>query len=120
MRLPLAARRPGFLAKRPGFEPNWIPGFTQSEVRFYLLRLTTDSGLDRYDAGRGVFRDVQDGRFVERTAKRGRRYAELPLYEAAYEPERIQFYRLVDIPFARELRKVGVDHPFADPGGQGS
>ena len=32
--------------------------------------------------------------------------------EAAYEPERVQFYRLVDIPFARELRKVSVEHPF--------
>jgi len=28
-------------------------------------------------------------------------------------PEHIQFYRLVDIPFARELRKTGVNHPFA-------
>lgn len=62
--------------------------------------------------GKGWLVDVQDGRFVERTAKRGRRYARLPLREAAYEPERFQFYRLVDIPFARELRKVGVDHPF--------
>jgi hypothetical protein len=55
---------------------------------------------------------VQDGRFVERTALRGAKYRRLPLYEANYEPERFQFYRLVDIPFARELRKVGVDHPF--------
>ena len=35
-----------------------------------------------------------------------------PLHEADYEPEKIQFYRLVDIPFAKELRKVGVHHPF--------
>ena len=34
------------------------------------------------------------------------------LREAAYEPERVQFYRLVDIPFARELRQVSVHHPF--------
>jgi hypothetical protein len=34
------------------------------------------------------------------------------LREAAYEPEREQFYRLVDIPFARELRKVSVHYPF--------
>jgi hypothetical protein len=40
----------------------------------------------------------------------------VPLYEAAYERERFQFYRMVDIPFARELRKVGADHSFRDPG----
>jgi hypothetical protein len=61
---------------------------------------------------RGFFSDIHDGRFVERSARKGTRYERLPLYEAAYEPERIQFYRLVDIPFARELRKTGVNHPF--------
>jgi len=69
--------------------------------------LALDSG------GRGSFSNVHDGRFVERTAREGARYERLPLYEAAYEPEHIQFYRLVDIPFARELRKVGWNHPFA-------
>jgi hypothetical protein len=34
------------------------------------------------------------------------------LREADYEAEKIQFYRLVDIPFTRELRKVGAHHPF--------
>jgi hypothetical protein len=63
--------------------------------------------------GEGFFSDIHDGRFVERVARKGSRYERLPLYEAAYEPERIQFYRLVDIPFARELRKVGVNHTFA-------
>lgn len=58
--------------------------------------------------------DVQDGRFVERTAKKGHKYDRLRLHEAAYEPERFQFYKLNGIPFARELRKVGVDHAF-DP-----
>jgi hypothetical protein len=61
---------------------------------------------------RGFFAGIHDGRFIERTAKKGARYERLLLYEAAYEPERFQFYRLVGIPFARELRKVGVDHPF--------
>jgi hypothetical protein len=60
----------------------------------------------------GFFSDIHDGRFIERTARKGTRYERLPLYEAAYEPERIQFYRLVDIPFARELRKTGVNRPF--------
>jgi hypothetical protein len=68
--------------------------------------------------GKAWLADVQDGRFVERTAKKGAEYQRIPLYEAAYQPERFQFYRLVDIPFARELRKVGADHPFRDPGDQ--
>ena len=68
--------------------------------------------------GRGVFIDIQDGRFIERTARSGKSYARVPLYEAAYDPERIQFYRLVDIPFARALRQVGAGHPF--PGGTAS
>ena len=70
--------------------------------------------LDIGPDGSGSFSGVHDGRFVERTAKKGSRYDRLPLREAAYEPERFQFYRLVDIPFARELRRVGVTHPF-DP-----
>ena len=45
---------------------------------------------------------------MERVAPKGTRYERLPLYE----PEHIQFYRLADIPFARELRKTGVNHAF--------
>jgi len=55
---------------------------------------------------------VRDAHFVGRNAAPGRDYANVALREAAYEPERVQFYRLVDIPFARELRKVSVHHPF--------
>jgi hypothetical protein len=69
--------------------------------------------LETNAEGRGWFSDIHDGRFVERVARKGSRYERLPLYEAAYQPECIQFYRLVDIPFARELRRVGVNHPFA-------
>jgi hypothetical protein len=61
---------------------------------------------------RGVFRGVRDARFVGRSAASGRTYERIALREAAYEPERVQFYRLVDIPFARELRKVSVWTPF--------
>lgn len=61
---------------------------------------------------RGLFRDVRDARFVGRSALPGRSYRDIALHEAAYEPERVQFYRLVDIPFARELRKVSVHTPF--------
>ena len=71
-----------------------------------------------YDAaGRGVFAKVRDGRFVERRAVAGGEYERIPLHEAGYEPEKIQFYRLVDIPFAKELRQVGVRHPFGGTDG---
>src|SRR5262249_3117713 len=66
-----------------------------------------------YDADdHGVFREVHDGGFAGRTAVVGREYRHIALREAAYEPERVQFYHLVDIPFTRELRKVSVHHPF--------
>jgi len=68
--------------------------------------------LDYDSADHGVFRDVRDAGFVDRSAVIGHEYQRIALREAAYEPERIQFYRLVDIPFARELRKVSVEHPF--------
>lgn len=75
---------------------------------YYRWLYGDDLQLDGED---GVFRDVQDGHFVGRRAVQGEQYAELPLYEAAYEPEQVQFYRLVDIDFARELRKVSFHHP---------
>jgi len=58
---------------------------------------------------------VQDGHFVERTAKRGTTYRDLDLYEADYEKEKVQFYKLVDIDFARRLRQVAYTHPFDAP-----
>jgi len=65
-----------------------------------------------YDAaGRGIFHQIKDGRFIGRTAVEGAEYERIALREANYEPEKIQFYRLVDIPFARELRKVSLHHP---------
>lgn len=44
--VPLSGRPLGLLARRPAFYPNWIPGFHQQDVKLYLLRLTTDSGLE--------------------------------------------------------------------------
>jgi hypothetical protein len=63
-------------------------------------------------ADRGVFRDVRDGHFIGRTAVEGAHYDRIALYEAEYQQHRIQFYRMVDIPFARQLRQVGLHHPF--------
>jgi hypothetical protein len=64
-----------------------------------------------WEGDRGVFRDVRDARFVGRDAREGRSYARVSLREADYQPETVQFYRLVDIPFARALRQVGVEEP---------
>ena len=60
----------------------------------------------------GSFSSVKDCRFVDRTALPGAEYRDIPLYEAAYEPEKIQFYRGLDIPFTKSLRRVGVHQPF--------
>lgn len=63
--------------------------------------------------GRGYFTDALDADFVGDSAVEGARYDRLPLYEARYEPERVQFYAMRPIPFVRELRKVGAHHPFS-------
>jgi len=43
VKIPLSQEKPGFFSEPAYFSPSWIPGFRQSEVRFYLLRLATDS-----------------------------------------------------------------------------
>jgi hypothetical protein len=66
-----------------------------------------------YDgADRGMFEKVNDCHFIGRSPTQGEEYDRIALHEADYEPEKIQFYRMVDIPFTKELRKVGVRHPF--------
>jgi hypothetical protein len=85
-------------------------------LRYYDWLYAGQFELD--SEGRAWLTGVQDGRFVERSARKGAEYERVPLYEAAYERERFQFYRMVDIPFARELRKVGADHALRDPGNQ--
>lgn len=66
--------------------------------------------LQYHADGRGWFADIRDGHFTGRKAVNGRKYGPIDLYEAEYEPEKIQFYKMVDIPFARELRRVGESH----------
>ena len=90
-----------------------VPGELRAPIErhaYYDWLYAGDLAIDARD--RGVFHDVRDARFVDRSATPGRTYDRLDLREAAYEPERVQFYRLVDIPFARELRKVSVHYPF--------
>ncbi len=64
--------------------------------------------------GTPYFASVRDGQFVGRTAIDGFEYEDINLYEAEYEAERIQFYRMIDIRFAREMRKIGVHYPFPE------
>jgi L-alanine-DL-glutamate epimerase-like enolase superfamily enzyme len=45
VQVPLSGKRSVF-SEHEIFHPNWIPGFHQSDMRFYLLRLVTDIGLD--------------------------------------------------------------------------
>jgi len=44
VKIPLEDKKPGFFTRPRYFEPSWIPGFRQSEMRFYLLKIGTDSG----------------------------------------------------------------------------
>ncbi len=67
-----------------------------------------------FEGDQGVFHEVRDARFVGRDARNGRSYQKLLLREADYQPETVQFYRMVDIPFARALRQVCVDEPEPD------
>jgi D-galactarolactone cycloisomerase len=46
VKIPLEEKKPGFFAQPAYFEPSWIPGFRQSEMRFYLLKLGTDRGYE--------------------------------------------------------------------------
>jgi len=83
----------------------------RNERRAFYAWLYGDE-IRYHDDGTAWFPEVQDGRFVERFAKRGATWNDVDLHEAAYEPEKIQFYELVDIDFARRLRQVAASHPF--------
>lgn len=50
VKIPLEDHKPGFFSQPNYFSPSWIPGFRQSEMRFYLLKLGTDSGLEGFAA----------------------------------------------------------------------
>ena len=48
VKIPLEDKSPGFFTQPKYFSPSWIPGFRQSEMRFYLLKLGTNAGYDGY------------------------------------------------------------------------
>jgi hypothetical protein len=66
------------------------------------------------DQGRAYFKQIRDAHFVGRRAVDGDEYKDILLYEAAYQPQKLQFYSMVNIPFARELRKLGVGQPLKE------
>jgi hypothetical protein len=63
-------------------------------------------------------RDVPVCRFAGRKAEEAETLSNVPLYEAPFEPEAIQFFTVKPVPFDsdkgmelnRELRKVGAGH----------
>jgi len=66
----------------------------------------------RYDSnGKVIFEKAPTSKFIGNRAVKGKVYRDIPLYEAEYEPETIQFYQLTSIPFVRELRRVSTTHP---------
>jgi L-alanine-DL-glutamate epimerase-like enolase superfamily enzyme len=50
VKIPLEKNKPGFFKQPKYFNPSWIPGFRQSEMRFYFLKLGTDEGYEGYAA----------------------------------------------------------------------
>ncbi len=58
------------------------------------------------DQGKVIFDQAPASRFVQKSAYKGDTYRNIPLYEAEYAPETIQFYNRMPIPFVRELRRV--------------
>jgi hypothetical protein len=65
--------------------------------------------------GQVTFDEVCEAKFVKRKTKEGKHWKGLTLYEAPYQPERLQFYKIVKVnglspegmDFNRELRRVG-------------
>ena len=68
-------------------------------------------GVTYRDDGTAVLAEAEAARFVGRRAVAGAAYRNVRVYEQRYEPDKLQFYHLVSIPFAKELRRVGVAHP---------
>ena len=68
--------------------------------------------------GEASFNEVYDYKFKKRKALQGKKYENLKLYEAPYEPEYLQFYVIKGVnklskqgmDFNRELRRVGYGH----------
>jgi hypothetical protein len=67
----------------------------------------------RYDADGGlVFDQAPTSKFVRKNAYKGETFENIPLYEADYTPETIQFYNRMPIPFVRELRRISSTYDY--------
>jgi len=65
----------------------------------------------RYDENdRVIFDEAVTSAFVGKKAEEGRVYRDIPLYEAEYFGESIQFYKTQPVDFIRELRRVAVGY----------
>jgi hypothetical protein len=60
--------------------------------------------------GRIIFDEVITSEFHGKKAAKGKAYTNIPLYEADYTKETIQFYKSTSIPFVRELRRVSTTY----------
>ncbi len=66
-----------------------------------------------YDGNdRLIFDEAPTSKFVRKNAYKGETYRNIPLYEAEYRPETIQFYNRMPIPFVRELRRVSSTYDY--------
>lgn len=71
-------------------------------------------GALKFDAkANGYFESAEGARFLKRKTVKGKTYKNLKLYEAEFEPQRLQFYKFKGIPFSRELRKVSATYDFS-------
>ncbi len=64
------------------------------------------NGYHYDNQGSVIFDEAPTSKFVRKTAYQGEIYKNIPLYEAEYTPETIQFYNRMPIPFVRELRRI--------------
>ena len=68
-------------------------------------------GIAKFEKdGRAYFTNILDAQFIDRNTFKGKTYKKLYLYEAELQPQQLQFYRNEGIPFARNLRKIGVNN----------
>ena len=70
------------------------------------------NGYHYDDHGTLIFDKAPTSKFVRNNAYEGEIFEDIPLYEAEYSPETIQFYEGMPIPFVRELRRVGSSYDF--------
>jgi hypothetical protein len=64
------------------------------------------NGYHYDNQGNVIFEEAPTSKFVRKNAYQGEIFKNIPLYEAEYAPETIQFYNRMPIVFVRELRRI--------------